>query len=598
MSQVSAQPLHLPAHGTVESKLHKAWRKERRYVHLRGLCHLLVWTIALIAVDFVVDKYFDLPAFGRRLLVALNLAVLLWVGWHYWFRHLRRYDAVRVALQVEGRHGELQSLLVSYVQLQSGANGNNLASPRLVDAMRRQAITVTDPINFKEIISYNELRGIFLVSIAVLIASFAMSLNWSAYVRTLLFRLLNPSSDIKYPTRTHIRPLIEKEIVIKQGDTASLRFVADGLVPNEGTILIRPDGGEWQKILVNRSAGNSYGYDIDKAYQSFNYYAKIGDTQEDNGGNLYRVTVVAPPHIANATLYLHYPPHTKLPDRAINTLNAEVPEGTQVRLSLQCDQPVQSARIIFGDTARSATSQPAPTTRPMETISGGAESRTQFTARKSMVYRFQWTESAHGKVFDYTDDVRHVIQVVPDAPPQVDIIKPVGDDKATVRLQLPFSYRASDDYGITGGWIVYNVNDQPEQRFRLPGFKAGTWTYTWPLKSAIPDIKEGDAVTYSLEVEDNYPGPDTFPWPFQNLLGQRHPHRVRSQNRVLSIVSIPEYEQYIAERRAKVSDEIKQVYDSELKSDDEVRTLKGDAPGTGFHPATTRPAAKKEGAAP
>ncbi len=595
MTQVSAQLPFSPSHGSVETKLHKAWRKERRYVHLRGLCHLVVWAIALIAVDFVVDKFFELPPWGRRSLLGINLAILLWVGWHYWFRHLRRYDPVRVALQVEGRHGELQSLLVSYVQLKSGS-GTSAASPKLIEAMRRQAITVTDPINFKEIISYSELRGILFVSIAVLIASCAMSLNWSSYFRTLMFRLLNPSSDMKYPTRTHIRPLAEKEIVIRQGDNVNLQFVAEDLVPSEGTILIKPEGANWQKIPVARGVGNSYSYEVEKAYQSFHYYARIGDTKEDNGGAFYHVTVVAPPHIATATLFLHYPAYTGLPDRAINTLNAEVPEGTQVRLSLQCDQPVQSARMIVGDTARSASSQPAPTTRPMDIQGGGAEARTQFTAHKSMVYRFQWTDASHGKVFEYTDDVRHVIQVVPDAPPQVEIVKPIGDDKATVRRKLALTYRASDDYGIRRGWIVFNVNDQPEQRYRLQGFVAGSARYIWPLKASIPDIKEGDAITYSLEVEDNYPGPDTLYWPFQNLLGDRHPHRVRSQNRVISVVSIPEYQQYIQETFDKSMDEVKQVYESELTSDDEVRSIKGEPPGTGFRPATQP--VKKQGATP
>jgi len=101
----------------VEAKLRKAWRKERRYYHGDGLAHFLVWLLALVFVDLTVDWLFLLPGTGRLILLGINLAALGWVLWHYWLRHLRPYDPVRVALQVERMHPELESLLVSYVQL-------------------------------------------------------------------------------------------------------------------------------------------------------------------------------------------------------------------------------------------------------------------------------------------------------------------------------------------------------------------------------------------------------------------------------------------------------------------------------------------------
>ena len=54
----------------------------------------------------------------------------------------------RVALEVEGRHPELESLLVSYVQIGS-AQGVD-ASPALIRAMERQALEVTGPLDFRD----------------------------------------------------------------------------------------------------------------------------------------------------------------------------------------------------------------------------------------------------------------------------------------------------------------------------------------------------------------------------------------------------------------------------------------------------------------
>src|ERR1035437_8710616 len=110
----------------IHVKLRKAWRKERRFVHTRGLCSMLLWAVALVLMDFVIDWLFlsstavgDFgSAVGRLALLAIDLAVLAFIAWRRWLRLLRGFDPVRVALQGENRHPELKSLLVSYIQLE------------------------------------------------------------------------------------------------------------------------------------------------------------------------------------------------------------------------------------------------------------------------------------------------------------------------------------------------------------------------------------------------------------------------------------------------------------------------------------------------
>ncbi|NQT86861.1 hypothetical protein HQ560_08865, partial [bacterium] len=187
----------------VEAKLHRAWRKERNFYHASGLCHFLLWLLALVLIDFVVDWLFMIPGYGRTALLAINVGALAWVGHHYWWRFLRPYSAVRTALQVERQHPELKSLLVSFVQLREEI-GSAHASSGLVRALRRQAITVTKPINFREIINFAELKRIFVLSLCVTLFFAAISINWSEHLLVLANRMLNPQSAAKYPTRTQI----------------------------------------------------------------------------------------------------------------------------------------------------------------------------------------------------------------------------------------------------------------------------------------------------------------------------------------------------------------------------------------------------------
>ena len=109
---------------SIEDKLRQAHREERKWYNIRGASRLILWLIALLAVDFLIDwglfaKTQMSGATGLSLLL-VNIGILGWVGWREWWRHLRSYDALTTALEVEKRHPGLSSLLVSYMQLKDG----------------------------------------------------------------------------------------------------------------------------------------------------------------------------------------------------------------------------------------------------------------------------------------------------------------------------------------------------------------------------------------------------------------------------------------------------------------------------------------------
>ncbi|MGA2501062.1 MAG: hypothetical protein ABSH20_25270, partial [Tepidisphaeraceae bacterium] len=79
-------------------------------------------------------------------------------------------------------------------------------------------------------------------------------------------------------------------------------------------------------------------------------------------------------------------------------------------------------------------------------------------------------------------------------------------------------------------------------------------------------------------VEDNYPGSEG-------------PHRARSSERSVNIVSVAEYQQYIFEQLGLLMQEVKDAHKSELDSSGEVKDIK-DQPalrGSGPKQPETRP---------
>ena len=535
---------------SVERKLHRAWRRQRRFHNTRGLCHLLVWIGALGLADFLVDWLFLLPGYGRVILLAINLGTLGWVTWHSWLRHLRRYDPVRVALQVEGRHPDLTSLLVSYVQLDEGREDAAHVSRSLIRATKRLAVEATAPIDFREIIHWADLTRVGVFSACVVLVCGGLSLNWPEFFSTLAQRLLNPTARLAYPTRTTIEQ-ITGDRTVPQGAPVTVEAECAGLVPASGTLWIKPTGGEWERLLMPQAGPRRFAYRFEQVLHGFTYRLRLGDARSE----AYRVRAIPPPHLVRTRVQLGYPPYTGLKDATADSLHLEVPEGTKVSLDLGCDRPLAKAEVI----------EEGGVATPMRLDAAGRTATFSWTVTQSFPFRFRWTEREHG--FVYEGDVAYFVRMIPDVPPDVEILSPTEDNKATLAKRLAVRYRAADDYGIAKGTVVYSVNEGPEQRLSPEAFDRSPVDaeVAWSLKETIRDLKIGDTLTFAVEVADN-------------RTGEAGPNVTRSQSRRLDVVTVAEYLRYMAEKRARLFKEIRAMHEQETDASVEVKALKDEVP--------------------
>ena len=65
---------------SIQSKLRTAWSQEQRYFHMRGLARFLIWAVAVVLVDLVIDWQIlfrsRVTGTPQMLLLALNVGVL------------------------------------------------------------------------------------------------------------------------------------------------------------------------------------------------------------------------------------------------------------------------------------------------------------------------------------------------------------------------------------------------------------------------------------------------------------------------------------------------------------------------------------------
>ncbi len=408
---------------SIEDKLRQAHREERKWYNIRGASRLILWLIALLAVDFIIDwglfaKTRMSGATGLSLLL-VNIGILGWVGWREWWRHLRSYDALTTALEVEKRHPGLSSLLVSYMQLKDGpASDQGNVSQALINAMRDQAIELSRPINFRDIVDLGELRKIGGVAAVIFLAFAVLGISNKEHAATLLNRLAGGNAE--YPTQTIITSTSQDSVIRIGGEPVITATVdSNGVIPEEGKLFMKEKGSDenWKEVPMRpgRESANEYSFQLKPVDRDTLFYIKIGDDRSDE----YTIDVITSPRITTSDLVLQYAEYMDREDGKSDQLNLEVPEGTTVKWTVSCDTPVSSWEVLVPsdwgteegnaapspepdpnpeaeEAAESAAGEEGPKFRsiPAELDESGTTATFEIPIEQALKYSFRWTEKA------------------------------------------------------------------------------------------------------------------------------------------------------------------------------------------------------------
>lgn len=560
----------------IEDKLPQAWRQQRRYYHLRGASRFLIWLVVMIVLDFLIDWgilfQIRLTTNLGLLLLSINVVVLGWVLWHEWLRNLKPYDPLLVALEVEAKHPELSSLLVSYTQLTGPDETQPDVSAELIEAMRHEAVVQTHKLDFREIVDFGQLRSLLLVAGLVLAFFSAASFFNQEHLRTLVQRLAG--IDVTYPTRTQIID-VSGDLTVRLGDPEPTVIVAraSGVIPDGGRIFTRPADGEgkWTTLPLKKNDHQpAFGREFKEIVKDLVYYVRIGDAQSEE----YRIHVVPAPRIVATKVDLSYPSYMEKAAGQVDQLNLEVPDGTTIHWHLTCDTAikrllVKTDRPIANEAADPDKTQ--ETGEPKEVKYETIEARIDATGKnvtftlladRGFKYTFRWTEQASGKDFEY-NDVQHSVRVIADTVPEVQLVHPASGPVATVNKTVTLEARANDDHGLGKAWLVYSLDGSVEKRVPIHDFKgvrSDTFSYHWELKKSIKDLQPNVQIMYAVEVVDRNPA------------AQRHIRR--SATRQFTVVEDARYDQWARGQFVAQFDEVTRVKESEQLSSRQVKQLK------------------------
>jgi len=546
----------------LDSRIRAVWRRKQTVHLIAGLLAFCRWAIPLFLVGVAIDWMVYMPAPVRVGILAVLLVVPFYRAWRCGWRQLRAFDATRTALQVEAHHGDLESLLISAVQLRDDAASGG-GSAVLCDLICRQAEEAASGLRPEEVAPYHAPRRPAIVAILLtgLVSAFAVADG--PFFTAAVMRIFTPWVSIAYPTDTQIT-LNQTHVIVKEGDAARIEASLGGVVPDKAVIYVRTGEARAREIDMEVAEGRCV-YTIASASRDFTYRVKAGD---DRTG-WHAVRVIPAPRVERVKVGLTFPPYLGRAPESIEALTLTVPEGTSVNWKITLDRPVSAAQFLR-DGKEPLALQVNEDGRQVTFTDGVSDSRG---------YSFSWVEKEHG--FRFTSP-RYYLQVASDQAPRVELTSPLANLVALLGRPLKLSARAQDDHGISATAVAYRVNQREEQVVDLStpvGNGQGDQPIDWDYRSALPDLKVGDTVSFAVEVSDRYPGPQGA-------------HVVRSETRRITFLTKEEYLKQVGKKRDRLLSRVQSVYRQERAAHGAVRHL--DPRGDGYMQACQLEAIRQE----
>jgi hypothetical protein len=551
-----------PTSPSLGARVHAVWRRTQRNHLANGFLVFFRWGVPLFLAAMTFDWLVDLPPVGRLALLLIIIALPTRRAWKSGWSKLKKYDAGQTAMAIEEKEGGLESLLATAVEFEkNGPTPGTSAS--LWEATCQNAEEAAGGLDPVRIASFRNLARPAGAALALALLMIVFALINGRFLGAGLTRIFNPWALAAYPTNTLIEAG-QGNLVVKQGERATLEIAISGVVPETATLLLQTGEGEPRELELVIIDGKCQ-YPLASASRDFRYRIKAGDAKSD----WFDVDVIPAPRISSVKVNLEFPDYLDRQKETREALTLAVPESTKIHWELSLDQPVRSAVLHRDD----------QDPMPLEVLDGGTRLIIDEKVEASRGYSFSWIEKAHD--FEFTSP-RYFLQVSADQAPQVEISSPESNLSALLGRKLDLAVRVRDDHGIGSTKILYRVNLRPAKTVELnTPLKngEGEQQLAWDYREALPDLKVGDTVSFIVEVADRYPGPDG-------------PHLARSETRRLNFLSRDEYLAQVKRKQDRLLTRVRNVYRQERAAHELVRDL--DSAGREFRQTCQLEAIRQE----
>lgn len=255
--------------------------------------------------------------------------------------------------------------------------------------------------------------------------------------------------DVDWPRRTTL--VLEgfpedNHLSVTRGDELRIVAVAQGKAPREVTLhyeelnFASPDAEpevvlrDERKMYPLEQQPERYSFTFRSVSASFRCWVTGGDDQDDRP--VYTVRAEVPPRIGDIAATITYPEYTGLAPETLRQPDLELLEGSQVRLSLQANMPLASARMLPSDAA------------PVDLPVLGDRDRLELTFEVDVDREFRLELVAESGQRNREQDDRFSITRIADDEPSIRMLFPEGQLYRTPNGIVPVKAMVMDDFGL------------------------------------------------------------------------------------------------------------------------------------------------------
>src|SRR3984893_18782654 len=290
------------------------------------------------------------------------------------------------------------------------------------------------------------------------------------------------------------------ELQVSPGD-ATVRRNTDQLITAQTTGLLSPQivlyaryqsAAKWEQVASQpRSAASGYQFVLTGVPENVEYYVEAGPRRSRH----FNIRVVDLPSVRQIKVTYHYPPWTGLKDSSeVSGGDLRALEGTRADLDVVTDRPLTDGLLVLN--ARNALEG-----GKQVRLSGGAGNHYQGTVSIEQDGAYHVAALDQGQAVRLSED--YFIEARKASPPEVSIVRPGGDYRASAIEEVTVAVKAQDEFGLRNLDLHYSVNGGPERAVPLlkrPGDKQASGSSVL----ALEDFKlvPGDLVSIYASAKD------------------------------------------------------------------------------------------------
>jgi len=473
-----------------------------------GLLLLVLWLSVVAA-----DQLFYFSQITRWGLWAIHWLVLIYLFWYFLYKPLKELfrlkhhsDLTPYARILSNIYNDPHEDLVTAYQLLTGK-----AQAGVSEVLKQKAIHAI-LLNYEQNNLGRQPRiRPFLPSLTIagsILVSFMIFsvVHFTEFKRSTL-RLLNPSQAYL--------PLPEYTFRVAPGDTTVIKG-------QNARVIVKYNGPEIQtckivywnatlpenkQITAMRQAQGRYFFDFKNIRSEMVYAVQAEPKNRHLAHDIfttrdYRINVRIPPEVQEVQITLQPPSYTRMPRTMLekNVGDFSAVPGTKTVMRIRTNKELLSNAWLEFDAGK-----------PKEIRLRGSSGTAEF---------FVWQEDSYRIFLQDTSGLKNMepityhISLLPDDPPQVEIIQPGQDIESVPDAILPIKIIATDDFGIRELWLTYRILSQGQavgdttwKHFNVPltGIDLTRVESAYQFDFNQLPLAFGDVIEYFARVTDNRP---------------------------------------------------------------------------------------------